>query len=281
MLRTFNSVISVICALALVLFIGACESKTEYAAENVAFENAVEENFDAADVAADNALDTAGNAVENADAAVNIDDASANADAPPLANPPATDTGPADVEEGVGAFTKLPDMEVDNWYIVEFSVAPGEAALIKQTEDRELTSPQPIYVASFMRVTLQGDPGIEIRPSTTEPVRTGKDKAESWQWSVKPLTDGERTLYAKVEVLEQLPNGKLDTIDTYTRRVAVQVKVGTWKGFLIAIRNAASLGDALATLFASWEKTLLALGALITAAGGVWLAIQKWGKAGP
>lgn len=281
MLRTFNSVLSVISALVLVFFIGACEANTDYAAKNIEYENAVEAEVNAADVVADNVLDTAENAVEYADATVNIDDASANADAPTLPDAPDTDTGPADVEEGVGAFTELPDMEVDNWYIVEFSVAPDEVVLSNQTEGQELTSPKPIYVAPIMRVTLQSDPGIEIRPSTPQLARTGKDKAESWQWSVKPLTDGERTLYAKVEVLERLPNGELDTIDIYTRRVAAQVKVGTWKGFLIAIRNAASLGDALATLFASWEKTLIALAALIAAAGGVWLAIRKWGKTGP
>ena len=54
----------------LALGLAACESKTEEAAENVAVENAVESDVNAAEVAVDNALDAAGNAVENAGEAV-------------------------------------------------------------------------------------------------------------------------------------------------------------------------------------------------------------------
>ena len=56
----------------LALGLAACESKTEEAVENVAVENAVESDVNAAEVAVDNALDAAGNAVDNAlDAAGN------------------------------------------------------------------------------------------------------------------------------------------------------------------------------------------------------------------
>jgi hypothetical protein len=54
----------------LALGLAACESKTEEAVENVAVENAVESDVNAAEVAVDNALDAAGNAVENAGEAV-------------------------------------------------------------------------------------------------------------------------------------------------------------------------------------------------------------------
>ena len=50
----------------LALGLAACESKTEEAVENVAVENAVESDVNAAEVAVDNALDAAGNAVDNA-----------------------------------------------------------------------------------------------------------------------------------------------------------------------------------------------------------------------
>ena len=63
----------------LALGLAACESKTEEAVENVAVENAVESDVNAAEVAVDNALDAAGNAVENAGEAVdNAADAAAD-----------------------------------------------------------------------------------------------------------------------------------------------------------------------------------------------------------
>ncbi|HEU4499568.1 MAG TPA: hypothetical protein VFR60_09545 [Sphingomicrobium sp.] len=64
----------------LALGLAACESKTEEAVENVAVENAVESDVNAAEVAVDNALDAAGNAVENAGEAVeNAADAAGDA----------------------------------------------------------------------------------------------------------------------------------------------------------------------------------------------------------
>jgi hypothetical protein len=309
MSRTFNNILAVFAALVLALLIGGCEAKTENAAENVAVVNAVEENAQEA-----NAVE---NAVEGANGGV---DASAPPPPPPppplpptpggaepttappppteqpqpappqpLPAPPATDTGPIDeAEEGVGAFRELSDMEVDNWYTVEFFVAPDERGLVQESESdaSELTAPKAIYVAPAMRVTLQPDPGFEIRAKSAAVVMTGRDRDASWQWDVKPLTGGARTLYAAVEVLQRNPDGSLArnpdgslvATEAKTRRVEVKVKVGTWKGFLIALQNAASLGDVLSTLFSAWQKTLIALAALITAAWGVVWAIKKRGK---
>lgn len=180
-----------------------------------------------------------------------------------------------DAEKGFGAFRPLDDMEVDNWYTVEFFVAPSKTGLAEEAEGRELTAPSPIWVGRWMRVTLLKDPSFEIRAKTDAEKPTGRDRQASWQWDVRPLTGGERTLYAKVEVLKRNADGSFETIETRTRQVAVKVEVGTWRGFLIALKNAASLGEALSTLFAAWEKTLLALAALITALGGLLVAVRK------
>lgn len=264
MSRAFNSIVAIFTALLLALLVGGCESKTEEAVENVAVENAVE-----ADV----------NAVENVGNAIDVNHNASPQIVPP---PPATDTGPGDEsEEGLGAFRQLPDMEVDNWYTVEFFVAPeGEGAakdegLAKESGNADLTDPAFVYVAPAMRVTLQDDPTFEIRAKTPAVVITGKDKSATWVWDVKPLTGGERSLYATVEVLQRNPDGSLkkNADGSYvasmpkTRSASVEVKIGTWKGFLIALQNAASLGDVLTTLFSAWQKTLLALAALI---GAVW-----------
>jgi len=207
------------------------------------------------------------------DVADEADDAPA--EGPPLAAP-ATDTAPtADAEKGRGAFVKPGDMELDNWHRLEFVLGRNDAALVEESEDQELTASRAIYVAPLMRVTLLPDPNFEIKAQSPATQPTGADRAASWQWSVRPLRGGSHALVALVEILERQPDGSLTTVDNYKRRVPVKVRVGTWKGFLNALRNAAGLGDALGTLFRSWEKTLLALTALIAAAAALWAAIRK------
>jgi len=193
-------------------------------------------------------------------------------------NTVARDTAPAPVasaQKGRGAFVDPGDMAVDNWHRVEFVVALTEAGLAEESEEQVLTKSRAIYVAPLMRVTLLPDPDFEIRPQSPAVQETGADRAASWQWSVKPGRGGAHELIARVEVLDKQPDGGLLVAETYTRRVPVEVKVGTWKGFLNAIKGAASFGDLLATLFKSWEKTLLGLTALIAAAVGLWAAIKK------
>jgi hypothetical protein len=278
-------------------------------------ENAADAITNAADNAADNAVDSAeppppppppppepatafpfpatdtgppGNGGPPKNGAPHPDAVTANDVAPTNEAAPANAVAPADTapaadqaEKGFGSFKELDDMEVDNWYTVEFFVAPDKEALKEEAEApaEELTAPTAIYVAPLMRVTLLKDPGFEIRAKTDAVQTTGRDRRASWQWDVKPLTDGERTLYAKVEVLKRNPDGSLEATETRTRHVAVKIEVGTWAGFLIALKNAASLGDVLTTLFASWEKTLGALAALILALVGVIVAAKKLRKA--
>jgi hypothetical protein len=214
-----------------------------------------------------------------------IENVSANASAPAGADhgaettaPPVPAPAPAGVRKGLGAFVDPGDMEIDNWVTVEFVVGPDTAAITEETEGQPLTTPHPVFLSETMRVTLLPDPNFEIRPQSAAVQDTGPDMTATWQWKVKPSHGGNATLYAKVEVGTRQPDGSLAVARTYTRRVAVHVKVGTWKGFLNALRNASTLGEVLNTLFSAWEKTLLALAALIAAASGVWMAIKKWGK---
>jgi hypothetical protein len=244
--------------------------------------NAIAENTAEIDVI-ENASEAAG---ENAiDAVENVSDTSlggvldASGNVADSIVPLPTDSRLGDsAEKGLGAFVEPDEMEVDNWYTLEFVAAPDEPGLADESEDLELTPAKAIYVAPIMRVTLLDEPSFEIRSKTDAIQLTGRNKAASWQWNVKPLTGGERSLYAKVEVLRRHPSGEYEATESRTRRVAVTVKVGTWQGFLTALRNASTLGDVLSTLFAAWKKTLVALALLIGAASGVWLAIKNWGK---
>lgn len=204
------------------------------------------------------------------------------AEGPPEAVPPAE--GPPDVlpsphaQKGRGAFVDPGDMEVDNWHHLEFVVGRNEAALAEESEDQELTRSKAIFVAPLMRVTLLPDPDFEIKPQSDVTQETGADRAASWQWMVKPLRGGSHALIAQVEVLERRPDGSIVSIETYKRRLAIRVRVGTWQGFLNALKGAATFGDILGTLFGSWGKTLTALTALIAAAVGLWAAIRKLRK---
>jgi len=180
-----------------------------------------------------------------------------------------------DAQKGRGAFVDPGDMEVGSWHRMEFVVGKSDASLEEESEDQGLTKAKDIFVAPMMRVTLLPDPDFEIRRQSPDMQETGADRAASWQWSVKPLDGGSHALVARVEILEKQADGSFLPAETYTRRVAVNVRVGTWQGFLNALRGAATFGDVLGTLFSSWGKTLTALTALIAAAVVLWAAIRK------
>lgn len=181
------------------------------------------------------------------------------------------------VEEGRGAFIQPRDLTVNQWETLEFIVGPDDPALSEEAEGRLLTQPRSIFVSSTMRVFLLDHPNFEIRAKTEAIQSTGMDATASWLWDVRPLTDGTHTLHARVEVLKRNPDGGLDTLDAYTRRVSLRVKVKTWQGFANALQNASTAGDLFATLFRAWEKTLVALGALIAAGLALWAAISNGG----
>jgi len=187
-------------------------------------------------------------------------------------------TLPDEVRKGVGAFVDPGDMEIDSWTTLEFVVGPDQAVIAEETEGRKLTPTATVYVAPTMRVTLLPDPNFEFQPQSDAIQDTGADRTATWQWKVKPHNGGEATLYARVEVGDRKPDGSLAVVKTYTRRVAVRVKVGTWKGFVGAIKSAASVGDVVGTLVGSIGKTITAIAAMITAGPTVWLAIQAWRK---
>jgi len=185
---------------------------------------------------------------------------------------------PEHVTKGVGAFVDPGPMDVDSWSTLEFVVGGDQAVIAEETEGRKLTPSATVYVAPTMRVTLLPDPNFQFQPQSDPIQDTGLDRTATWQWKVKPLGGGNATLFARVEIGERRPDGSLTVSKTYTRRVAVNVHVGTWKGFLNALKSAASLGDLIGTLVGSLGKTLTAIAAMVTAGPTVWLAIRSWRK---
>jgi hypothetical protein len=196
---------------------------------------------------------------------------------PPGPAPAPQPPGPApapDAKPGVGGFVAPGDMEVDNWHEVQFAVAPDAVQLQVQVEGQGLAGQKPIYVAPVMRVTLLPNPDFDVQAKTNAVQAIGNDLASTWLWSVRPHKGGSETLDALVEV-GRMNGNQFVAADSYTRHVPVRVKIGTWKGFLSALQNASTLGDALSTLFNSWGKTLIALTAFIGAVGGLIIAIRK------
>ena len=177
--------------------------------------------------------------------------------------------GPADdgVEQGVAAFVKPPPMIVDHWYVVEFAASPSDAKLHEETEGQQLTASTNVYVAPMMRVTLLDNPAFQIKPKGAAEQATGLDKTATWLWDVMPKSTDASKLEAKVEVLRKRADGSFETIESYTRKVDVTVRVAGMKRTLAAIDDASTIGSKLTGLFGTWQKTIAALVALIGAIG--------------
>jgi len=77
---------------------------------------------------------------------------------------------------------------------------------------------------------------------------------------------------ARVQILD---DGEV--VDDYTSRVDVRVAVGGRQRVVEEIGFLTKLGGELAGLFGSWQKTLAALAALVTAAFALWRVIKGRG----
>jgi hypothetical protein len=264
MSRTFRYFTVVVGAL--MLSAGACETKTENVVENVSAE----------DVAYDNAIAIEENVV-NANASEDIcDDPNVMCHGGPgttNAQLPANES-----EKGLGAFNDPPEMTVGNDYELTFVAARDQQGLVEESQGQPLTAPSSIRIAPYMKVTLLPNSNFNVTAKGADEKPIGPDLAATWHWEVRPLRRGSQTLRAQVDVLRVRPDQTIETIDSDTSFVNVMVKVGTWKAFINALRDASDLGEVLSTLFGAWEKALISLIALIGAFWGVVWAIRNRGK---
>jgi hypothetical protein len=186
---------------------------------------------------------------------------------------------------GVGAFVKPPPWIVGKTYTLKFGVGRNDAGLASVTHNRALTGRSAIWIAPTMRVTLDRHPDFDIRPQNEEQEiqQLSPDKTANWFWTVVPHRAGRFTLVARVQAVTLGPDGEpvRDAQGRVRGRfypaqpVEVQVKVGGREVVTNVIDEGTTLGEALGKMFKSWEGMLIALAALITAAGGVWAAIRK------
>ena len=181
-------------------------------------------------------------------------------------------------EEGRGAFVDPEPMLVGNWYPLQFIVGRDEPSLSDQAPGLNLTQAHRVDISPTMRVILLPNPNFKVHHTTPAVQDIGRDRAHMWQWNLKPLHDGIHKLSARVESGGKRSDGSFQAWDSPTRQVSIRVKIGPWDGFVRAVTRASTAGDLLATLFASWEKTVTALIALIIALGALRLAIRHWRK---
>lgn len=186
-----------------------------------------------------------------------------------------------EIRKGQAAFIRPGDMEVGNWYPLEFVAGPSILALADEAEDAPLTPARPIYVSHDMYVRLLNDPNFQIRAKSKALQETGEDVSATWQWDVKPVRVGTHTLIAQVDVLKRKPDGRFERFNRYSRRVSVRVSVDTMQGVINAIRNGESLGDALGALFRSWSVALKALLGLIILGFGISWAVRRYRRRAP
>ncbi|HEX8258260.1 MAG TPA: hypothetical protein VF589_11560 [Allosphingosinicella sp.] len=162
---------------------------------------------------------------------------------------------------------------------LQYVVAPDEEAISLETEGANMASVRPIAIGREMRVTLLPHWNFELLSPNGEKKPLGLDESATWQWQVRPKEQGGPfEILAEVQVFGPDRDGKATVLDTYTRRVAVQVHVGTWNGFLNALAKAKTLGELFQALFATWKSTLISLSALLAALGGVIVAVRTLGS---
>ncbi len=179
-----------------------------------------------------------------------------------------------DIEEGKGAFKKPPPMVVGAAARLIFAVAPDEARVRSHFGNREIGETTDIFISPVMQVDLVPDANFEFTSRSTARIPLGPDRRATWHWDVIPKKRGKFILTAKVQVFR---DG--EPVDEYDAYVDVKVRVGRNETVKAEIGFWKMVGEEFTGLFDTWQKTLLALAALIGAGFAVIKVIKSRGAA--
>ncbi|OWV32832.1 hypothetical protein B5C34_04770 [Pacificimonas flava] len=165
---------------------------------------------------------------------------------------------------------------------IRFFVAATDAGIERQAGTRtEILPARDLHIGRCMKATFAAPPSIDIlsENGVVKPLARDMGRAE-WRWTVLPEEPGIYTASVDVEVMEVAADGRCGTtrLDRYEESVDLEISIGFWANFLRAVEEARNAGDLVSALFASWERALVSLAALITAAGGVLIAIRTFGR---
>jgi hypothetical protein len=184
---------------------------------------------------------------------------------------------------GKGAFAKPPQFWVGKADDLRFAVGLTDVAIARELAPGDTPTPSaPVNLGRCMRVTLEKSARFDIVSANGETRRLARDMGRaSWSWTILPKQAGRAEARALVEVL-QAADGRCtsEAVDQYTEAVSMNFTIGRWRSFLDAVGSASNAGEVFSALFKSWEGALVSLTALVTAIGGLFLAIRKLGPKG-
>ncbi|MBO9713796.1 hypothetical protein [Sphingomonas sp.] len=182
------------------------------------------------------------------------------------------------LSEGIAAFNPPTKMTVGK--PMDLTLALGKKADAERV-DAALNTPAPttvrVHVAAklgrYMRATLTGG-AFDIKPLTPEQQDLGADRFGIWTWHVTPKEAGDQPLQLSVEAEAVGLDGQPTRIALASQQITIHVGVTGVQRAEEGIANGTSVLTGL-------EGLLLKLAAVVAAAGGVWLALRRFGKGKP
>jgi hypothetical protein len=186
----------------------------------------------------------------------------------------------ATLEAGLGVFNPPKAMVVGETRDLVLGVGKTAAAQDvhdsvggNETQHVEIRTP----VGHFMTATLTGG-GFDITPQGPQQKTLAADRSEVWQWRITAKDAGPQKLLLTISVDATGPDGTRSRYDLATKPIDIDVAVtdaqrrdASAKALEDKLRRGTGVMGAL-------EKWLLALGAVVVALGGVWIAVRTFGK---
>lgn len=132
-------------------------------------------------------------------------------------------------------------------------------------------------VGHFMTATLSGG-GFDISPQGPQPKTLAADRSEAWQWRITARDAGPQKLLLTISVDATAPDGTRSRYDLARKPIDIDVAVTDAQR---REDNTKRLEDKIGhgtRVLGALEKWLIALAAVLAAAGGVWIAIRTFGK---
>jgi len=186
----------------------------------------------------------------------------------------------ATLDTGLGVFNPPSEMVVGESRDLVLGVGKKEdAAEVHEsvggnaTQHVEVRTP----VGHFMTATLSGG-GFDITPAGPQPKTLAADRSEVWQWRITAKEAGPQKLLLTISVDATAPDGTRSRYDLARKPIDINVKVTDAQR---RDARAKSVEDSLRRgtgMMGALEKWLIALGAVVVALGGVWIAVRTFGK---
>jgi hypothetical protein len=132
-------------------------------------------------------------------------------------------------------------------------------------------------IGHHMTATLSGG-GFDIAPEGPQSKTLSADRREVWQWRIKAKEAGPQQLLLVISVDASAQDGAQTRYELARKPIAIQVNVTDAEK---REQRTKALEDRIGhgtRVLSALEKWLIALGAVVVALGGVWIAVRTFGK---